>query len=125
MTWVTVSIPSIELPLNRPAWGVYTSVRFWSDCSSVAWIWDSIRLLNEVNQSIIIGGCHRTIYNQKPAEYNEDIHFLLNELQPSIDSHHGLILLLLQQDRADELVDMRLLIQTGKFAMDALVLLLL
>ncbi|MCP6313110.1 hypothetical protein NL444_26945, partial [Klebsiella pneumoniae] len=52
-------------------------------------------------------------------------HLFLDEFQSTIDSHDSFSLLLLQQDRPDKLVDIRLVIQLVEFALHALVLLLL
>jgi hypothetical protein len=40
-----------------------------------------------------------------------NLHLLLNKVKTSIDGHESLVLILLQQDRPDELVDIRFVIQ--------------
>jgi hypothetical protein len=55
----------------------------------------------------------------------ESIHLLLDELQTTVHSHQCLIFLLLQQHRADELVNVGVVIQGVEFLLDTLILLLL
>ena len=83
--------------------------------------------------------CRKPIVNQWPVAKKKkkkkswpsrikhwtDIHLLLNKLQTTINRHDSFVLVLLQQNRPDELVDVGFLVQRGEFTLDAFVLLLL
>ena len=56
-------------------------------------------------------------------EYEGIVHLLLNKLQPPLHSHYGFTPLLLQQDRADEFVDLGGWWEEIEFFLDAFVFL--
>lgn len=53
------------------------------------------------------------------------VHLLFDELETPINRHDGLVPILLQQHRSHQFVDVGVIVQSGEFALHALVLLLL